>query len=162
MQSVNTDISVRQWQFYAGQTWDQLQNGAEELAKRRAHKRPSDAERLDFIEKAARLEGGIRMAQQLVPEIRRRHHEGLERNFAHLLTALQRLEGVSGVTAEERASAQQEALAIVGLMDAGEDPTAEERMRLLEQRVEQMAAEGIDRDIESRLSVIQRLLAPVE
>jgi hypothetical protein len=83
-------------QFYTGQTWDQLQNGADELAKQSAHKRPSDAERLDFIEKAARLEGGIRMAQQLVPEIRRRHHEGLERSFAHLLTALQRLEGVSG------------------------------------------------------------------
>ena len=162
MQNANTKISVRHMQFYAGQTWDQLQNGADELAKRSAHKRPSDAERLDFIEKAARLEGGIRMAQQLVPEIRRRHHEGLERSFAHLLTALQRLEGVSGVAVEERASVQQEALAIVGLLDAGEDPTAEERMRLLDQRVEQMGVEGIDRDIESRLGVIQRLLTAAE
>jgi len=158
MQQSKTNVNARHMQFYAGQAWEELQTNADELAQRISRKRVNDIERIDFIEKSALLEGGIRMAQRLVPEIRRRHREGLERNFSHLLNELQRLEAVPAVTAEDRATAQREALAIVSLMDAGEESAAEERIKLLEQRVEQMAIDGIDRDIESRLGAIRRLL----
>lgn len=161
MQQPNTNINTRHVQFYAGPLWNELQIKADDLGQRYARKRLTDAERLDFIEKSSNLQGSIQTAQRLVPEIRRRHREGLERTFAHLLNNLQRLEAVPGVAPEDRAAAQQEAISIVGLLDAGEEPLAEERMRLLEQRIEQLSMDGMDRDIESRLSAINRLLEGV-
>jgi len=161
MQDTNTKLTAKQMRFYAGQSWEEMQRGADELAQRMSRKRTSDAERLDFIETSARLEGGIRMAQQLAPEIRRRHREGMERSFSHLLCELQRLEGVPAIAVEDRGAAQQEALAVLSLMDGGEEEEAEERLRQLEQRVEQMAIEGIDRDITARLGAIRSLLDAV-
>jgi hypothetical protein len=161
MQQPNTNINARHVQFYAGQAWDELQKKADELGQRYTRKRLTDAERLDFIEKSSHLQGCIQTAQRLVPEIRRRHREGLERNFAHMLNNLQRLEAVPGIAPEDRSEAQQEAIAIVGLLDAGEEPAAEERIRLLDQRIEELAMDGMDRDIESRLTTINQLLESV-
>jgi len=161
MQQTNMNVNTRHAQFYAGSLWDEFQKKFDELSHRSTCKRLTATEHLDFIEESSHLQGSIQTAQRLVPEIRRRHHEGLERSFAHLLNNLQRLESVTGVAPDGRAEAQQEAISIVGLLDAGEEPLAEERIRKLEQRVEQLMLEGMDRDIESRLGAINRLLESV-
>lgn len=156
---MNQDLNSQQMCFYAGPAWEQLQREADRINHQYAgNKRLSEAERITFIEDSSKLCGRIEAVQNIVPHVRLRHREWLERSLANLLSAIKRLESIHTVGMEHRGQIHREALAIVGLMDAGDEQRAEQSIRELEQRVEQLAMDGVDRDVEQRLANLGKLI----
>lgn len=156
---MNQSLNSQQMRFYAGTAWEELQREADRISHHYAgNKRLSEADRITFIEESSRLCGGIEAVQSIVPRVRLRHREWLEHALANLLSGIQRLEGITTIDMEQRAQIHQEALAIVGLMDAGDEQRAEQSIRELEQRVEQLAVDGLDRDVEQRLANLDKLI----
>jgi len=71
---------------------------------------------------------------------------------------MHRAESLSTASAEDLADLQKEALAIVGLLDAGNQEQADLRIRGMETQVEQLITLGIQRDVEGRLNRLHALL----
>ena len=151
-------LTPQQMRYFAGPAWEQFQRKADELTHKYGNRQVNEAERLEFIEQANHLRGGIEATQAIVPHFRIRFREWMESSLAHLLASIHRLETITTVTGEERGEVLQEALGIVGLMDAGNEELAERSIRNLEQRVEQLAIDGVNRDVEGRLTGLRSLI----
>jgi hypothetical protein len=145
--------------FHAGPFWEELQRKADELTHSFGGGRKlNDTERVDFIEQSSWLRGGIDATLTLVPQFRLRHREWLERSLASLVSSIHRVEGLAAISAEELAEMQREALAIVAVLDGGDLEQAENSVRALETRVDELSILAIRRDVEGRLNHLQGLL----
>jgi hypothetical protein len=154
----NTPLTAEQLRFHSGPFWEQLQRKADDLTHAFGGRNLTDTERVNFIEQSSYLRGGIEATQELVPQFRLLHREWLERSLASLVSTMHRVESLSATSAEELAELQKEALAIVGLLDAGDQEQAERSIRAMEAQVEQLFALGIQRDVEGRLNRLHALL----
>jgi len=155
----NATLTPQQMRFYAGPAWEEFQRKADELAhKYGGNRHVNESERFEFIEQANYLRGSIEAAQAIVPHFHLRYRAWMEGALAHLLSSIHRLETIPTVSAEERGEVLREALGIVGLMDAGDEELVERNIRTLEQRVEQMAVDGVNRDVEGRLAGLRNLI----
>ena len=154
----STILTPEQLRFHSGPFWEQLQRKADDLTRAFGGRNLAQTEHIEFIEQSSYLRGGIDAAQELIPQFRLRHREWLERLLANLVSSIHRVEGLSTASAEESADLQKEALAIVGLLDAGDQERAELSIRAMEARVEQFLAVGIQRDVEGRLNRLHALL----
>jgi len=156
--SNNTNLTPEQLRFHSGPFWEQLQRKADDLTQTFGSRTLTDTERVDFIEQSSYLRGGIEATQELVPQFRLLHREWLERSLANLVSSMHRAESLSTASAEDLADLQKEALAIVGLLDTGNQEQADLRIRGMETQVEQLITLGIQRDVEGRLNRLHALL----
>lgn len=154
----STIPTPEQLRFHSGPFWEQLQRRADDLTRAFGGRNLTESEHVDFIEQSSYLRGSIDATQELVPQFRLRHREWLEGSLASVVSSMHRVESLSTASAEELASLQKEALAIVGLLDAGNQERAELSIRAMEAQVEQFLAVGIQRDVEGRLSRLHALL----
>lgn len=151
-------LTPEQLRFHSGPFWEQLQRRADDLTRAFGARNLTEAEHVDFIEQYQYLRGSIDATQELVPQFRLRHREWLERSLASVVSSMHRVESLSTASAEELADLQKEALAIVGLLDAGNQEQAELSIRSMETQIEQLFALAIQRDVEGRLNRLHALL----
>jgi len=154
----STPLTPEQLRFHSGPFWEQLQRKADDLTHAFGGRKPTETERVDFIEQSSYLRGGIDATLELIPQFRLRHREWLERSLANLVSSMHRAESLSTASAEDLADLQKEALAIIGLLNAGNQEQADLRIRGMETQVEQLITLGIQRDVEGRLTRLHALL----
>ena len=154
MQNGNKGKDNGKWDRYSGGVWSGLQDRARTIQAEYDRGGHTETALHRLADQLREVFGGVKVAQDLVPQIMAEHKKAVEWGLERLLVAARRLEALPYVEVSERQGIEQRIQGIIGLVDGGELDAAEAAVRAVESRVEQMQMASAETEFAALLSGI--------
>jgi hypothetical protein len=142
------------WDRYSGGGWSRLQERARAIQQEYNGGGQSETALHRLADQLREVFGGVKVANELIPQIMAEHKKAVEWGLERLLVSVRRLEALPYVEAMERQGIEQRIQRIIGLVDEGELDAAESQVRDIENRVEQIQKASLETEFAALLNGI--------